>query len=129
MVLGEKEKPTMQSVFVRGLLGMFLGAALFLGPAFGEEAAPEVAPEEDHAMEIALPAPRNSGDVSIEETLAQRRSIRGYSEEPLTLAEAGQLLWAAQGVTAEWGARTAPSAGALYPLETHLVAGAVDGLP
>ena len=47
----------------------------------------------------------------------------------VVLAAAGQLLWAAQGVTSSAGERTAPSAGALYPLEVYLVAGSVDVLP
>jgi len=76
--------------------------------------------------EIALPAPRLDGDVSLEEALRQRRSVRTYTNEPLTLVEIGQLFWAAQGVTTESGLRTAPSAGALYPLE--LYAATDDGL-
>jgi SagB-type dehydrogenase family enzyme len=75
---------------------------------------------------LALPAPRLESDVSLEEALAQRRSVRAYSGEPLTLEEIGQLLWAAQGITHERGYRTAPSAGALYPLE--LYAATDDGL-
>jgi SagB-type dehydrogenase family enzyme len=43
--------------------------------------------------------------------------------------EVAQLLWAAQGISSREGYRTAPSAGALYPLELHLVAGRVEGLP
>lgn len=70
---------------------------------------------------IDLPPPRMDGEVSIEETLARRRSVRDYSSEALTWEETGQLLWAAQGITSEWGGRTAPSAGALYPLETYVV--------
>jgi SagB-type dehydrogenase family enzyme len=57
----------------------------------------------------------------LEETLAARRSVRSYSDVSLTWQEIGQLLWAAQGTTRDWGARTAPSAGALYPLETYVV--------
>ncbi len=68
---------------------------------------------------LALPAPRLESDVSLEEALARRRSVRAYSGEPLTLEEIGQLLWAAQGTTDERGYRTAPSAGALYPLELY----------
>jgi len=54
--------------------------------------------------------------------------VREYVDEPLSLEEVSQLLWAAQGVTHEHGNRTAPSAGALYPLEIYLLASAVDGL-
>lgn len=78
---------------------------------------------------IALPAPALAGDLSVEEALAKRRSRRSYSGEPLTLAEVSQLLWAAQGITDPGGHRTAPSAGALYPLEVYLLAGEVRGLP
>lgn len=78
---------------------------------------------------IALPKPRTKGTLSLEECLRQRRSIRDYRTAPLNVSEIGQLLWAAQGITAKGGLRTAPSAGALYPLETYLVVGNVDGLP
>lgn len=77
---------------------------------------------------IALPPPRYEGKMSLERALLERRSLREYSDEPLTLAEVSQLLWAAQGITHPAGLRTAPSAGALYPLEIYLVAGEVDGL-
>ncbi len=70
---------------------------------------------------IALPTPRLKGTLTLEETLAQRRSVREFSDAPLTLAELGQLLWAAQGITHPAGLRTAPSAGALYPLEVYAV--------
>jgi SagB-type dehydrogenase family enzyme len=69
---------------------------------------------------MELPAPRTEGDLSLEEALAARRSVRDFTSEELTLEELSQLLWAAQGVTAPWGGRTAPSAGALYPLEVYV---------
>ena len=72
---------------------------------------------------IDLPPPRTVGDVSLEETLAERRSVRAYTQRALTWEEIGQLLWAAQGITRDWGARTAPSAGALYPIEVYVVTG------
>ena len=78
---------------------------------------------------ISLPEPRHESDVSIESALVRRRSVREYPNKALSLFEIGQLLWAAQGITSERGFRTAPSAGALYPLEIYLVAGNVDGLP
>ncbi|NQU97703.1 MAG: SagB/ThcOx family dehydrogenase, partial [Chloroflexi bacterium] len=84
-------------------------------------------PEED-AVALELPEPTLRGEVSLEETLQSRRSIREYSEAPLTLEEVSQLLWAAQGQTTDWGGRTSPSAGALYPLETYLIVGSVRGL-
>lgn len=77
---------------------------------------------------IRLPEPRRDGAVSLEAALQRRRSVREYAPAPITLAEAGQLLWAGQGVVTADGKRTAPSAGGTYPLETYLVAGAVAGL-
>jgi SagB-type dehydrogenase family enzyme len=72
------------------------------------------------AAATALPPPRQESEVSLEETLVQRRSVRSFQGTPLTAAELGQLLWAAQGVSEERGYRTAPSAGALYPLELYV---------
>jgi SagB-type dehydrogenase family enzyme len=70
---------------------------------------------------IRLPRPSIQGRPnSLEETLAGRRSVREFTDEPLTEAEISQLLWAAQGVTDGKGLRTAPSAGALYPLELYV---------
>ena len=83
----------------------------------------------DRGSRIKLPEPRCKSDVSLEWCLEARRSIRSYRDLPLDLAQVAQLLWAAQGMTAPGGLRTAPSAGALYPLETYLVAGRVDGIP
>jgi SagB-type dehydrogenase family enzyme len=77
---------------------------------------------------IALPKPTHEGAVSVETALLKRRSIREYTTAPLTLGQISQLLWSAQGVTNEQGNRTAPSAGATYPLETYLVAGKVEQL-
>lgn len=76
-----------------------------------------------------LPKPKTSGNVSVEQALHTRRSLRSYSRAALKLEESAQLLWAAQGTTSRSGYRTAPSAGALYPLETFLCTGRVDGLP
>ncbi len=59
--------------------------------------------------------------MSLEEALARRRSVYDYAGRPLTETEVSQLLWATQGVTSNDGDRTAPSAGALYPLELYLV--------
>lgn len=91
---------------------------------------------------ISLPTPVLKGDISLESTLEGRRSERSFSEKPLSLSDIGQILWAAQGITekvkqppAQWkgdewmgGKRTAPSAGALYPMEIYLIATRVEGL-
>ena len=71
---------------------------------------------------IKLPRPRIKGGSSLEDNLARRRSVRSYTDQNLTIEEIGQLLWAVQGITdATWGLRSAPSAGALYPLEIFVV--------
>jgi SagB-type dehydrogenase family enzyme len=80
------------------------------------------------AVVIKLPKPELTGRVPVERCLAKRRSVRTYRAAPLSLPEVGQLLWAAQGVTAEDDLRAAPSAGALYPMETYVVAGNVQAL-
>lgn len=90
---------------------------------------------------IPLPAARSQGPVSVEQALVNRRSIRRYGPDALSLDDLSQVLWAAQGVTKpipetppgfrfEWrgGLRTAPSAGALYPLEILAVVGRAEGL-
>lgn len=77
---------------------------------------------------VELPPPQLKSAAPLVEALHSRRSIRSYRDAPLTLSEISQLAWAAQGVTHGQGFRTAPSAGALYPLELYLVAGRVSGL-
>jgi len=77
---------------------------------------------------VALPQPDLQGEVAVERALASRRSVREFAAEPLSLPVVSQLLWAAQGITDPTGLRTAPSAGALYPLEVYLVVGAVTGV-
>jgi len=77
------------------------------------------APSDERA--VPLPTPLLQGTISLEEALVGRRSVRAFKSTPLTAAELSQLLWAAQGITHERGFRTAPSAGALYPLELYVV--------
>ena len=85
------------------------------------------APQEEKKV-ITLPEPVLTGKLSVEAALQARKSRRSFAIGSLPLLEVSQLLWAAQGITRENGMRTAPSAGALYPLEVYLVAGLVDGL-
>ncbi len=78
---------------------------------------------------IKLPQPVYDNKTSLEKILKERRSIRQYKNLPITLSDLSQLLWAAQGISGSGGRRTAPSAGALYPLEVYVVAGNVGDLP
>jgi SagB-type dehydrogenase family enzyme len=73
---------------------------------------------------VTLPAPRTDGSMSIEAALAGRRTVRELAPHPLTDAEIGQLLWAAQGVTHDEVRRTAPSASSLFPLEVYVASAA-----
>jgi SagB-type dehydrogenase family enzyme len=87
---------------------------------------------ESHQLDdgrIALAPPSTESGTSVEASLRERRSVRQFGEKPVSLDSLSQLLWAAQGVTdAPNGLRTAPSAGALYPLELYAVVGQVEGL-
>lgn len=78
---------------------------------------------------IALPKPSVDGSCALERALAIRRSVRVFSGRPLQLPELGQLLWACQGRTSPDGYRTAPSAGATFPLEIYAAVGAVESIP
>jgi SagB-type dehydrogenase family enzyme len=115
---------TIKTPKARGSAACLAGLVLVLGAS-----APARAQEPSATRVITLPAPRATSEVSVEQVLKARRSLRSFAATPLTIAEVSQLLWAAQGVTDERGRRTAPSAGALYPLELFLVAGNVAGLP
>jgi len=74
--------------------------------------------------QIYLPSPSQKGDVSLEETIAKRRSIRHFTSEAISQLQLSQILWAAQGITdTRLKYRTVPSAGATYPLEIFVVCG------
>jgi SagB-type dehydrogenase family enzyme len=76
---------------------------------------------------IQLAEPKTKGTMSLEEALQRRRSVRFFTSEPLKFSEIAQLAWAGQGVTdLQRGLRTAPSAGALYPIDLYF--STTDGL-
>jgi SagB-type dehydrogenase family enzyme len=64
------------------------------------------------------------GHMSLEDVLSKRRSVRAFTERPLSEDEILRLCWAAQGITHPAGFRTAPSAGALYPLKLYVATAA-----
>ncbi|HSV89120.1 MAG TPA: SagB/ThcOx family dehydrogenase [Bacteroidales bacterium] len=88
---------------------------------------PEMAQQNQGTM-INLPRPVTDGRMSLERALTLRRSIRSYTDEPLTMADLSQILWSGQGITNQRGFRTAPSAGATFPLELYVVVNNVEGL-
>lgn len=110
--------------------GLWLAGWAWLAGAYAAVAATDT----DSSMmvrsveEIALSDPVRDSGFSVERALNTRRTVRAFAEQPLALADLSQLLWAAQGITHAEGLRTAPSAGALYPLEIYAVAGNVAGL-
>lgn len=80
---------------------------------------------------VNLPEPQITGNVSVEQAMHDRRSVRRYTNESLTLQDISQLMWAAQGITDQnTKFRTAPSGGHTYPLEVYILIGkgSVNGL-
>ncbi len=109
------------------LVSIIIGG-LFWGGGFLIRSEPETS---GGKKSIRLPSPKHKGELSVEEAIFRRRSIRRYKDEPLTLEEVSQILWAAGGKTIDGitgATRAYPSAGGIYPLEIYLVAGSVEGL-
>lgn len=105
------------------------GYALSRGVLFDWGGRPELYKTYPDAKRIDLPAPHAYQGLSLEEAIQTRRSIRDYASQPLALEELSRLLHAAQGLTdPRQGFRAAPSAGALYPIETYVVVHNVAGL-
>jgi len=124
------------------ILIFLIGVTLVLS-GFADEIISENAGQGSESKIIQLPNPRYESETSVEKAISMRRSVRSYVEEPLSISDISQILWAAQGITRkreesptkwntkyEWqgGLRTAASAGALYPMELYLIAGNVEGL-
>jgi SagB-type dehydrogenase family enzyme len=106
--------------FVTGFACVVLAGAFALGCV--AEAPDSITAETQRFDEITdLPTPDTTGESSLEQILVERRSGREFAPVELTLDVIGQLFWAGQGITDEQGYRTAPSAGALYPLELYAV--------
>jgi len=80
-------------------------------------------PGGEAAPAIKLPPPAHQGRGSVAEALKKRRTVRLFAARGLELGQVSQLLWATDGVSDPRGLRTAPSAGATFPLELYLVVG------
>jgi len=102
--------------------------ALLLGIGACRPEQTTVSTAEMETDTMKLPEPKRDGTFPLEKAISQRRSVRGYAPDAVSLEDVSQLLWAAQGITHDNVFRAAPSAGATYPLEMYLVAGNVAGL-
>ncbi len=103
------------------LLAMIPGAQVILMMTAREAKA---SPRSEKNQVIRLPPPRAQGGMGLAKALSRRRSRREFSSKRLSLGEVGQMCWAAQGITDKGkGSRTAPSAGALYPIRVFVVDG------
>ncbi|MEM1561583.1 MAG: SagB/ThcOx family dehydrogenase [Candidatus Bathyarchaeia archaeon] len=93
-------------------------------PAGHEEVVETPATPISLGEKILLPLPRKVSELTVEEAILLRRSIREYADEPVNLDDLAMILWAAYGITEpNQGLRAAPSAGATYPLEIYVVIG------
>lgn len=98
---------------------------------FDQSPRPPLYKEYPGARTIRLPPPGTPSLVSLADILSRRRSVREYSPRPLTEEEISFLLWASSGIRRiENGHafRTVPSAGALYPVDTYVIAHRVEGI-
>lgn len=83
------------------------------------------------ARRLPLSPPRLDTGPPASRTIADRRSTRDYSPEPMAETDLADVLFLATGISADrWGnaRRTAPSSGALYPIETYVVVHNVEGI-
>ena len=95
------------------------------------EAKPDLYKEYPQARKIELPAFEPTRPMSLDKTLRQRKSIRDYQDRPISKGQLAYLLWASIGIQRVedgYEFRTAPSAGALYPIETYVVVNNVKSL-
>ena len=92
---------------------------------------PEIYKSYPSSKTVQLPSQFQESTFNFTEVLRRRKSIRSFSTQPLSMADLAFLLWASTGIQrTEHGYefRTAPSAGALYPIETYIAANNVEDL-
>jgi SagB-type dehydrogenase family enzyme len=94
-------------------------------------AKPDLYKEYPQAGKIELPAFEPARAMSLDKTLKKRKSIRDFQARPISKGQLAYLLWASTGIQRiedGYEFRTAPSAGALYPIETYVVINNVKSL-
>jgi len=118
---------------VATLLVFTLAAVAFFTWSYAQKRQ-QVQSQDDGVVEVQvvepidLPRPATSGRMSLETALNNRRTRRDFTDSGLTLRQVSQMLWSVQGVTVDWGGRTAPTFKSVYPLSIYLAAFRVDGL-
>jgi len=108
--------------YVRGNLG---------GGRLDWSKRPDAYKDYPESTKIDLSLLKQAETMSVDEAIRRRRSTREFSRKPLSLEQLAYLLWASVGIQRKEGGyefRTAPSAGALYPIETYLITNNVEGL-
>jgi SagB-type dehydrogenase family enzyme len=101
------------------------------GGALDWTSQPSPYKEYPDAERIELVIPGSIQNMTLDDTIHRRRSVRSFTGEPMALEQLSYLLWASGGIQrSEHGFqfRCPPSAGALYPVETYVIANSVDGL-
>jgi len=95
------------------------------------ETKPDLYKEYPEALKVELPSFEPSRTMSLDQALKQRKSVREFQPKSISKGQLSYLLWASTGiqrVEEGYAFRTAPSAGALYPIETYVVANNVRTL-
>jgi SagB-type dehydrogenase family enzyme len=109
-----------ETKYLRGKIG---GGALLW------QSQPETYKSYPQAPKVKLELPEKDKGMPLWPAINRRRSVRSFRDTTLKKAMLSRLLWASQGITMQsmgYELRAAPSAGALYPVETYLVINNVE---
>lgn len=115
----QKSKVVLLAIILLSVfLAVYIGYSIFMQPVEVKYQSRQI------LATIDLPQAEISSNMSVDQAIQNRRSVRSFSATPLTLNDVSQLLWAAQGITdSERNFRATPSAGHVFPMEVYLVAG------
>ncbi len=106
------------------------GRATLEGRALDWASKPPIYKSYPDSERMQLPLPSRSA-LPLDEAIRKRKSVRTFSDQPMILDELSYVLWASTGIRDSRGGqdfRTTPSAGALYPIETYIIANSVQGI-